>query len=278
VIRLQAQEIAVALEPFGASFQEESQPLHGEQAPGDPGREQGTEEAVGVGEERPAVSGGLREAVLEARDLADRPCGAGLSELVPQRGISGEEMLPGLIRGESRQIVPGSVLRDHEAGAHRAMVEGEDVHPSLLQDVMDGRLLVGIGAFGEGRIAGHLGEVGHSLEVSEDEGRMRLGFESVNREVPGQKAAGAGGVDQKVGLEANGLPVMRSSKVPAVSLSFHAVQVDTFQDLDSGLSGFQYEMMIHVLPQPVGVRDGVVGACRYQQTALVGWTVGEWLA
>ncbi len=140
---------------------------------------------------------------------------------------------------------------------------------------MDGRLLVRIGSGWESRAAGHLGEVGHPLEVPEDEGGVRLGLDSLNRQVPGQEPAGTGGVDQEVGLEMDGLFLVGPREAPATAgPRLHAVEIHLFQDLDAGFSSLQHQVMIHVLPQPVGVRDGVRGARGHQEAALVGGTVG----
>ena len=155
------------------------------------------------------------------------------------------------------------------------MVEGEDVHPPFLQDVVDGRLLVRIGAGGERRAARDLGEAGHPLEVPEDQGGVEPGLDRGDREVPGQEAARAGGVDQEIGLEVDGPPLMRSGEAPAAGQLFQTGQIDLFQHLDPRRSGLAGEVVIHVLPQPVGVGDAVRGAGGHQQAALVGGAVGE---
>ena len=226
-------------------------------------------------EEDPAVPGCPREAVLETGDLADGPRWTGGGELLPERGVAGQEALPGVVRRAGRQLFTGALPGDHEAGAHRSMVEREDVHPPFLQDVVDGRLLVRIRTGGERRAARDLGEAGHPFEVPEDQGGMETGLDRGDREVPGQEAARSGGVDQQIGLEADGPPLMRSGEMPAAGQLFQAGQIDLFQDLDPGGSGLESEVVIHVLPQPVGIGDGVRGAGGHQQTALVGGAVGK---
>ena len=225
-------------------------------------------------QERPAFSGRPRQTVLEASDLSDRPRRTGGRELIPQRRIATEEAVPGGVRRQGSQLFPRALLGDHEAGADGAVIEGEDVHPPFFQDVMDGGLLIRVRTGGERRV-GDFRKVGEPFEVAEDEGGVRRRFNSGDREVAGEEAAGAGGVDQQVGFEADGSLLMRAVEVPAVSRPcFQAGQLDLFHHLDACRRGLEDEMVIDVRAQPVGVGDGVRGTGGHQDAALVGGAVG----
>jgi hypothetical protein len=202
----------------------------------------------------------LGEAMLEVGDFAQGPRGLGGGELVAQRGIALQDVRPGAVRRQIGRLAS----RNHEAGAHQAVIEGQGVHPAFLQEMVDGRLLVRI------RPRWKIGESCHTFEMPEDQrGTGRRHWDAGDREVPRQEAARAGGVDQEVGLEADDLPLSSAREAPAAGRGLDVIQIHLFQDLDARLGRFQDEVVVHVFSQPVGIRDGVRGAGGYQHPALV---------
>ena len=120
------------------------------QAPGDAGREQRVGEGEGAGQQQPALPGGARQAVLDPRHGAHREERLGGHELAADRRVALEEPRPqrGRVRGALGEQPPrlGPMAVEQEAGAHHAVVEVEDVHPAEVEQVVEGGLVVRVGA------------------------------------------------------------------------------------------------------------------------------------
>ena len=253
-VRLGGEPAPVGRRVAETTLEERSEALDGEQAPGHSGREQRVVEGIRVRQEEPVLPGSAVESMLNPLVVTHGVETSRRLELSREARISREQPSPHGI-GIASQLFDrrtvGSVAQ-HDAGAHRPVVERQDVHPAeAVEQVVDSGFFVGIGALLEHRAVASrdVDERGGPLEVRKQQAALdrkrALGRPEVHRSGVGQPPRFTGAVDEVACREPDAASVPSPGQ-PDPRADLDAVQHRPVEVVDSFVNGPFDEVVIDV--------------------------------
>ena len=176
--------------------------------------------------------------------------------------------------GSLRAIAPST---QQEAGAHHPVIEGQLVHPPLLQEMMAGGEILGIGSRAQPRRARRRrgGEAGDLSEVAREQSRgdRHAIDHRGERQATGQKAVAAGSIDHELGLDGDRLAQSPAAQHHAGGSLLVLIENRAIPEDHSGRHRPSHQVGVNILTQPVGIGHRLFGARRNQQARFVGQRV-----
>jgi len=197
----------------GLLLEHESETLDRAQTPRDARREERVDEPVRVREQHPPLTGRHREPMLDAGHESDWHDRCPTAEHRADRGIPLEQQRPELI-GVSYGAERGEATRrEREPGARNAVIESKAVHPAFIDQMVNGRPVIGVWSIWEtSRDVPHRT---HAGEMAEHERGTCLGPVQPGgyAELPREEPAGPGRVDDERRVQLDRHPISAPREV-----------------------------------------------------------------